>query len=301
MKVIIAGSNGIIGSFLYSQLNKDFSLLSLEDINSQNQNIIERLDLTNMVDVDNFVKNCEYFQALIFLVGLAHSKGESKTFSKFKEINYKTLTNLLSTLQKYYKVPDKIIFASTISVYGEKYKLNQYFEKTFKDPYSPYAITKLYAENYLRDKYNEKSWILRLAPVYSDNFNLNIKRRTKIRNCFYRVGRGNNKLSLCNIKNIEIVIRSILTNQIPIGCYNISDVKEYSYNDLLDYQNAKYILPIPKIIIKILYLIGLASRNIFLKENTIKLLTNNIYPSDKIRKYVSLDNIIKNFNEKSSS
>ena len=68
-------------------------------------------------------------------------------------------------------------------------KSYHYSEEAVISPESPYAVTKLKAENYLLRNYPEKSWILRLAPIYSNKFNLNIDRRTKLGKTF-KVGDG---------------------------------------------------------------------------------------------------------------
>ena len=68
----------------------------------------------------------------------------------FKSINYNTLSNLVVALEKKSKMPDKIIFASTISVYGEKLNIDVYHENSSLNPKSPYAKTKVMAEKYLR-------------------------------------------------------------------------------------------------------------------------------------------------------
>ena len=65
---------------------------------------------------------------------------------------------------------------------------------------------------------------------------LNIQRRCQINGRFYRVGKGNKKLSLCNVENIVFAIQKIINNKIPIGIYNLSDSKPYTYNELLKWQ-----------------------------------------------------------------
>jgi hypothetical protein len=52
--------------------------------------------------------------------------------------------------------------------------------------------------------------------------------------------------------------------------------------------NAKWIVRIPAFLVKGLYYIEKMMNNIFLKENATKLVSDNIFPSDKIRKYISL-------------
>tara|TARA_B100000519_G_C14188608_1_gene411985 strand:- start:259 stop:1167 length:909 start_codon:yes stop_codon:yes gene_type:complete len=287
-KVLIAGGSGVIGSFLLSALGKDFSIIS---INKSIQNFSEKsfpLDLTDLKSIEAFIDKFRRFNVIIFLVGLAHKKGIRREIDLFKQVNYQTLINMLSIMEKKHKLPKKIIFASTISVYGEKFGKEIYNENSNKDPISPYAITKLESEEYLIDKFSNRLWILRFAPVYSSKFLLNINRRTKYFELFFKVGDGNKKLSLCNIGNIENVVRGILKNQIPNGVYNVSDYTEYTYNDLLSYSKAKRIIRIPQFLLKLFYIVSLLIKNNFLKENIIKLVSNNIYPSNKIRKFITL-------------
>ena len=287
-KILLTGSNGFIGSHLYSQIEGQISVTSVDYGDNQNAKEIINLDLTNTDNVNYFAENCDHFDVLIFLVGLAHAKGKGKELPEFKIINYQTLVNLLSELDKRNKLPDKIIFSSTISVYGEKINQNVYNEDSDTKPFSPYAVTKLQAEQYLKENFGNRSWILRFAPVYSSTFFLNINRRTKIGSLFYCAGNGSNKLSICNIKNIKSAIDGIINNIIPAGVYNISDNKSYNYNELLKWQGASFVLRVPKLIVQFLFYFGKLFGNIFLRENTTKLLTNNIYPNNKITAFIDL-------------
>jgi len=288
VNILLSGANGYIGSKLYSRLNEHVPVISLDYGNNSKEKDFIDLDLTDINQVNDFAESCDNFSVLIFLVGLAHAKGKGKDLSEFENVNYQTLVNLLSALNRNNKLPEKIIFASTISVYGERYNQNEYNESVEPNPFSPYAVTKLQAEQYLLDNFESKSWILRFAPVYSSNFLLNINRRTKIGNKFYKIGNGAKKLSLCNIENIKAAIVCIIDGKIPAGLYNISDPKSYTYTDLLQHQGASGVLRIPALAIRLLYVLGKMTNNIFLKENSIKLLTDNVFPSDKIRSYIAL-------------
>jgi len=286
--ILLIGASGFIGSFLYKELKNKFPITSIDYSTGTIENDFFTLDLTQKPEIKDFAKKCTQFDTLIFLVGLAHKKGKGRDLSVFRNINTQTLINLLSALKEQGKLPDKIIFASTISVYGEKYQQNIYDEESEKHSFSPYAVTKLEAENYLLDRYVDKSWILRFSPVYSPGFLLNINRRTKIRDSYYRVGKGVKKLSLCNIENIETTVNGIIQGNVPSGIYNLSDTKEYTYNDLLTWNNAKKVIRIPQFAVKLLYIFGKIINKTFLKENTIKLITDNIFPSDKIRSFINL-------------
>jgi hypothetical protein len=94
------------------------------------------------------------------------------------------------------------------------------------------------------------------------------------------------------LENIGSAVQGILEDKVPSGIYNISDTKDYSYNDLLKYVNAKWIVRIPTFLVKGLYVVGKMMNNIFLKENATKLISDNIFPSDKIREYIELPNTL---------
>ena len=286
--ILLAGANGNIGSFIFEKLNKEYAITRLDYTQGILGNNYFSLDLTNELEVSTFSKSSPKHNALIFLVGLAHKKGKGQEFDEFRRINKQTLVNLLSALEVQGKLPNKIIFASTISVYGEKINQNVYNEDSGKTPFSPYAVTKLEAEQYLLEQYRDKVWILRFAPVYAPDFQLNINRRTKSGRWFYKVGNVSKKLSLCNLENIGSAVQGILKDKVPAGIYNISDENEYSYNDLLKYVNAKLIVRVPRLLVKGLYVVGKMMNNVFLKENATKLISDNVFPSDKIRKYISL-------------
>ena len=262
-RTIIFGSSGNIGAKIYTTLSKRQSIhTSSRKSSSNNANFI-KLDLVDKKAVDDFADKYDRFKIVIFLTGLAHNKGLKKDFQKHERANYLTLKNLLESLKDKNKIPDKIIFASTIAVYGERMNKESYTEELPLFPRSPYALTKKKSEEYLLRHYKEKSWILRLAPVYDTDFQLNINRRTLFSRMHYKVSDGRKKLSLCNMRNVEFCIESIIYNMIPPSIYNVSDKNEYNYNDLLKYKKADKVLQIPRIIVKFLYFVGKLFNNNF--------------------------------------
>ena len=291
-RLIIAGSNGHIGSFLYKRLKEEFDILSTSLSKSKFNKNFYRLDLTNVVDVERFAKDCKKSDILIFLVGLAHEKGE-KDYDRFLKVNKSTLVNLLNGLDKEDRIPNKIIFASSISVYGEQFNKTKYYENHNCLPQSPYAKTKLEAENYLIKNYKEKSWILRFSSIYSTEFTRNIMRRITISGKFFQVGDGKKKLSLCHMENVYKVVIGIIFDKIPTGVYNVSDKKTYEYKDIIDWKKVEFPIIFPFFFLKALYFFGKLVNNNYLKENSIKLISDNIYPPDKINNYITLDKTLK--------
>jgi len=289
--LLIAGSNGFIGSSLYTHFEKDYNTIGISKKKSSSS---FRVNLENIDEIDSFFEKGNRIKNIIFLVGRAHKKGKKSEFDKYEKTNFFTIKNLLKSLEKNNKIPDKIIFASTISVYGERLNRFIYNEYLKLKPKSPYAITKLKAEEYLLKNYPDITWVLRFSPVYSPYFKLNIDRRTKIKNFYFRIGNGKSKFSLCSINNIKTVCDAILDGSIPPDIYNLSDPNNYDYNFLLKKQKANLFIPIPVFLIKLLYLYGKYSKNTFIKENSIKLLTDNIYPSTKLNKFIQLSSDFKN-------
>tara|TARA_Y100000768_G_scaffold388808_1_gene387381 strand:+ start:18677 stop:19558 length:882 start_codon:yes stop_codon:yes gene_type:complete len=288
--ILIAGANGVIGSYLCEKLNQDFNIIPI----SKNPNTVDisKVDLCDKDSIKNFFKKDQNFDCLIFLAGRAHKKSRNKDLQKYEDSNFITLKNLLITLDQLHMTPKKVIFASTISVYGENYCKSEYYENSELNPISSYAKTKIKAEKFLLDNFKSVSWILRLSPVYSDSFMLNITRRIKLGNFFFKIGNGKAKFSLCNIINIEEVVRAIIHNNVPLGIYNISDPKNYTYIDLLKYCKVRKFIRIPSFVAGFTYIVSILTRNIYYKESSIKLLTNNIFPSTKIDKYVKLKNYL---------
>jgi len=291
--IVLISSTGVIGSYLYEQLHNDFSNNLIGTFyKSKTSKKKFFVDLGSAESITKFLNKIKNIKILIFTVGLAHKKGKDSNFDEFKKINHDSLVRFMDSLEKFKIVPQKIIFLSSISIYGEKFSKKYYFEDSNANPISPYARTKLLAENYLIERYRNKVWILRLAPVYSHEFRLNIIRRTELFGLKYKVGNGDNRLSLCNINNISCVVTSIISGKVPHGIYNISDEKNYTFEDILIKKGVTIV--IPKIIFNIVFYIGKITKNIFLLENSIKLLSDNIFPSSKIQKYIDLK---YNFND----
>ena len=71
MKILVAGANGYIGSKLFTQFEQMFSITSLDYSQGLIENNFIQLDLNDVGQVNHFAENHTYFDALIYLVGLA--------------------------------------------------------------------------------------------------------------------------------------------------------------------------------------------------------------------------------------
>lgn len=295
MKVLITGVNGFIGSNINNTLKDKHNILGVSQ--SKTSKVCDQYiqcDLTDKEDLEDVIKKHSDIDVIVHCAAIAHNKGNDLSRERFMKVNYGVTKDLVDLSNQYLNLK-KFIFLSTISVYGERIEKSTYIETDECFPKSPYAVAKKKSEEYIESNCKSPYFMLRLAPVYSDTFRLNIQRRTEIKGINYIVGKGDNKLSLCNLKNIVDVVDNIIDGNLKENeIYNISDEKEYTFKDMLDInKTSKFKVFIPKFAIKMLYSINKISiKNNFIDENVIKLISNNMYSSQKLRQYINLKYIL---------
>lgn len=292
MKILITGVNGFIGSNIYNGLKDNHEILGISQSKKSNKcdNYI-CCDLTDKEKLEKVIKEHKDIDVIVHCAALAHNKGNDLSKEKFMKVNYEVTKYLVDLSNEYLKLKH-FIFLSTISVYGEKMDKDVYIESDECYPKSPYAVAKKKSEEYIEGNCRSSYYMLRLAPVYSDEFRLNIQRRTEMKGFNYIVGSGSNKLSLCNVKNIVIAVNQIIDGYlIPNEIYNVSDNKVYSFKNMLDINKVSSLkIWIPKIGIRILYTINkITMKKQFIEENSIKLVSDNIYSSLKLSKQIKID------------
>ncbi len=292
MKILITGVNGFIGSNIYNGLKDNHEILGISQSKKSNKcdNYI-CCDLTDKEKLEKVIKEHKDIDVIVHCAALAHNKGNDLSKEKFMKVNYEVTKYLVDLSNEYLKLKH-FIFLSTISVYGEKMDKDVYIESDECYPKSPYAVAKKKSEEYIEGNCRSSYYMLRLAPVYSDEFRLNIQRRTEMKGFNYIVGSGSNKLSLCNVKNIVVAVNQIIDGYvIPNEIYNVSDNKVYSFKNMLDINKVSSLkIWIPKIGIRILYTINkITMKKQFIEENSIKLVSDNIYSSLKLSKQIKID------------
>ena len=299
MKILITGINGFIGSNIYKSLEYKYDILGISKSKTSNicNNYIS-CDLTDKEALENIIKENRDIDIIVHCAALAHNKGNDLSKERFMKVNYDVTKYLIDLSNKYLSL-EKFIFLSTISVYGERIDKNIYLEEDKCYPKSPYAVAKKKSEEYIQSNCKSDYYILRLSPVYSHKFKLNIKRRTEMRGINYIVGKGNNKLSLCNVKNIAFAVEKIIDGTMsPREIYNVSDEKEYNFSDMLEVNKVStFKITIPKFLIGILYYINKVTiKKQFIEENCIKLISDNIYSSEKLCRCIRMNNNLSDLN-----
>ena len=297
MKILITGVYGIVGSYLCEHLRNNNEIVGIGRRKVfDGCNKYYSCDITEKEQIKKVFDENKDIDIIIHCAALAHNKGNDLSFDRFMKVNYEATKYLVDLSNEYLNLKN-FIFISTISVYGEMLEKSIYRETDICEPRSPYAVAKKKSEDYIKEKCKANYSILRLSPVYSEKFTLNIDRRSKIKNIPYRVGNGKQKLSLCNIANIYEAINYITNNyeDEKEEIYNISDNEIYDFNDLLKFNNVgiKKII-FPRFLFKFLNEINkITLKKQFIHENTIKLITDNIYSSDKINEKVRMKHKMK--------
>ena len=174
MKILITGVAGFIGFSIANKLLKDkrnfvygidnfdnyysikYKKKRLSQIIKKKNFFFKYIDIRQKSKIQNLFKN-NYFDVVMHFAAQAGVRYSLINPKKYIEVNKKGFENLLNALKE--KPPQKIIFASSSSVYGNSKKLPTN-EKNILKPNNVYAKTKIN---------NEK-----LAKMYKKKFGLNI-------------------------------------------------------------------------------------------------------------------------------
>jgi len=147
---------------------------------------------------------------------LIHLAG-SMDFLDYKKL-WRANVELTRRIMKSTPKTTKIIFASSISVYGKNLVQNPATERTLTNPDSPYSKSKLFAEKSVKKRKNYV--ILRIGTIYGGQYSdykrvLNEVKKGRIK----LIGNGTNKIPFVYVKDVANVIKnSIKKGQ---GIYNI--------------------------------------------------------------------------------
>jgi len=308
-KIVITGVNGIIGSELRRRfIDKGYYVIGVDRTEPKEKEgngdehgkfKYAKLDITDKDKVSQFFSKLR-FDYLLHCAALVHKNSPDLSFDNFMKINFEGTKNIFDSVvaNKSNSGVGGAIFFSTIEVYGGEGRDEVISEGDECKPITFYGKSKLAAEKYLVElnkEYKLPIIILRLAPVYSKDFLRNVKRRVLVAagKFFYRVGNGEQKISLCSRNNVIDVVEACIEGEVPFGeVFNIADDKVYSFNDLLNYFRElvggnRMTVKIPKCIVylgvKLLSLI-FSGRKERLLSIYYKLTKDNIYSIEKAKK-----------------
>lgn len=152
MIIGITGAQGFMGSHLYENMKK---ICECEAFDRQKYNLF---DIGSM---RQFVENKDF---------IFHTAGTNRASNEeLLKVNTLGTLNLLEAIRKYSKADTKIVFASSLQVYGLTQNLIHLSESESLKPNNVYGLSKKFAEEII-NRYNEyygvKSMIFRISNVY---------------------------------------------------------------------------------------------------------------------------------------
>ena len=184
MLIAITGSNGFIGDYLCKYLiNFGYKIRRIQREKGKNVFLINDLENYN-----NWGQVLSGVDVVIHCASKVHSFQNSKDdTSDYESINVLATERIAKAAAKLNV--KKLIFLSTIKVYGEKtLPKNPFNNKTQFDPKDEYSRSKCRAENVLREvskKYGLKIIIIRIPLVYGPLVGANFLKLIKLVNIYY--------------------------------------------------------------------------------------------------------------------
>ena len=122
-KILILGSSGYIGSYLSSQLKSKYFLINHSRKKIYNKNFTKNIkkhvygDITKIKTIDKIVKLKP--DIIIYTISLNHKASEKNLKLSIKN-NFSPLVNLSNKIIETKNYKPKIIYFSTVQVYGRE-------------------------------------------------------------------------------------------------------------------------------------------------------------------------------------
>ncbi|MFQ9924800.1 MAG: NAD-dependent epimerase/dehydratase family protein [Beduini sp.] len=292
-RILITGSNGFVGKHLMNCLSNSFEVYGIDRCQPVEDNYHFTCDITEKERLKNLYKKINP-EVIIHLAAIVHKNNADTSEENYNFINYEC-SKFLFDLAVENKA--KVIFASTIEVYGESEE--QFIDEgTVCKPESYYAKSKYKAEEYLRELPIEYS-ILRFVPLYGEEFTLNVDKRVYLKKdkLAYYFKDGKYTFDFCHIENVCKAIRYLCEQENKSNTYILADQKAISAKEIIETNKKKKRIRV----IKVPYYPALLAISIldwcmrskkdfyFSKRNFKKLFQSKHYSSKKINLLVQLN------------
>jgi UDP-glucose 4-epimerase len=245
--ILVTGANGFIGNNVCRRLlDEGWKVIGigLKDsaASPDKRMIMEYVDITNHTEMSGIFKKYPAIHGVLHLAAIVHGKSNDLSWDAYLAVNYHASDSLFHLCAEH--GIRKILFASTIKVYGDELK-GKLSENSPCSPGTSYGKTKFMAEEALKkiaDGSEIDYGIMRFAPVYANEFRINLMKRIYLLpgKLGYYFGKGDYRFHFCSVHNIsDFVVNFFRNSTTPSGVYNIADKKTYSARDLLEFDNLK--------------------------------------------------------------
>lgn len=249
MKILVTGGCGFIGShFVDLAISQNDEIVIIDNLLSGKLDNIEHANKTGNVkvfkeDILNLNKVKSNFSDVDAIVHFAARTGVIESLEKpqeFAEVNISGTISLLELCREYNIT--KFVLASTGAIYGNQ--APPFVETMIPDPISPYAASKVAAENFTKsygNTYGINSTILRFTNVYGPRKSFGpyanvIPKfvRSILRNLPITIfGDGTQERDFVYVKDVAHACYDAIKNG-KNDAYNIGTGNNTSLNELID-------------------------------------------------------------------
>jgi nucleoside-diphosphate-sugar epimerase len=245
MNILITGAFGFVGTNISKAIKNEFNPhLIAVDILESNSHIYNEFVEWKAIDKLEW----DNLDAVIHLAGKAHDTKNTTEEKTYFDINL----GLTQQIFEYFLKSNarKFIFFSSVKAVADQVKGEQLTEEDIPNPQTAYGKSKLAAENYILDAWQNLSHTSRSGSVLSDKKvyilrpcmihgpgnkgNLNLLHKLVQKGIPWPLGNFNNKRSFTSMDNLTYVINRILQTDVAQGIYQMSDDEVISTNRLID-------------------------------------------------------------------
>ena len=235
-KITVIGGSGFVGTNLCRQLalkQQDFEII---DLKMSNQ-FPDTCKIADVRDVET-LRNTITGDVVVNLAAVHRDDVRDKT--EYQRTNVDGAENVALVCDE--KGIDKIVFTSTVAVYGFAEPGTD--ENGAINPFNEYGRTKFEAEEKLRAWHanGDKSLIIvRPTVIFGEGNRGNVFNLLNqiASGKFLMVGKGENKKSMAYISNIVAFLETCISTEQKYGVYNYVDTPDLSMNELVSQVRAK--------------------------------------------------------------
>ena len=235
-KITVIGGSGFVGTNLCRQLaikQQDFEII---DLKMSNQ-FPEKCKIADVREAET-LRNTITGDVVVNLAAVHRDDVREK--SEYQRTNVDGAENVALVCEE--KGIDKIVFTSTVAVYGFAEPGTD--ESGAINPFNEYGRTKFEAEEKLRkwqSKGKNSLIIVRPTVIFGEGNRGNVYNLLKqiASGKFLMVGNGENKKSMAYIGNIVAFLEICIATERKYGVYNYVDTPDLTMNELVSQVRAK--------------------------------------------------------------
>ncbi len=237
MKALVTGASGAIGATLVELLvARNHCVRALVRPSSERHRLSSAVEIIegDVVDAESLRRAVEDVDVVFHLAAKLHLNDPSQSLrDEYTSVNVEGTRSLAEAARA--AGVERLIFFSTVNVYGATQKGQIFDETSALRPQSIYAETKIEAERIALGTL--PSVVLRLAAVYGPhmkgNYPLLVEAIRKGR--FVRIGNGRNRRSLVYIEDVCRAAMLVAETQKALrGTYNVTDGRVHTLNEIIE-------------------------------------------------------------------